>query len=161
MAIKSVENINVDEHKILTKYRDAMFRIVKSLYPEVNTQDIINGLNYSIQKRFKNFDLQIHNNYTNKTVTMTMLDICDYISKKEPIITSYGVLFKRHDVVPNPMGKVIDSFLTLRKQHKKEMFKYPKNSEQFEYYNLLQQLDKIDVNRNSVPSGTKVLTVNH
>ena len=55
-------------------------------------------------------------------------------------------MFKRHGDVPNPMGRVIQSFLDLRKSHKKEMFKYPKGSEMFERFNLLQALDKIDVN---------------
>lgn len=109
-------------------------------------EDIESAVEYSMAKRFKNFDLTVQNNYTCKSIQMTVLEMLDYIAVREPIITSYGTMFKRHGDVPNPMGRVIQSFLDLRKAHKKEMFKYPKGSEMFERFNLLQALDKIDVN---------------
>lgn len=146
MVRQYADELVVQDHKMLVDFRDTMSRIIWSIYPKMNYNDIVRGVEYSIQKRFKNFDLTIHNNYTNKTAEMTMLEMIDYIAQREPIITSYGVLFKKHDQVPNPLATVIDSFLTLRKVHKKEMFKYPKKSEMFERYNLLQSLDKIDVN---------------
>ena len=141
-----MDRIVVSEHQSLYAYRDTMTRVIKSAYPQMDIGDIETAVEYSVSKRFKNFDLSIQNNYTNKTIQMTALEILDYIAKREPIVTSYGTMFKRHGDVPNPMGRVIQNFLDLRKKHKKEMFKYPKNSEMFEHYNLLQALDKIDVN---------------
>ena len=141
-----IETLNINEHPKLMEYRDTMERIMHSLFPQMDQRDLIEALNYSINKRFYNYDISVHNSYTGKKIDMTMLDMCDYIARREPIITSYGVLFKKHDQVPNPMGLVIQSFLDLRKVHKKEMFKYPKGSEMFEHYNLSQTLDKIDVN---------------
>ena len=140
------QTVNPQEHEILMKYRDTMGRIIKSLHPEMDIRDINSALEYSISKRFKNFELTVKNNYTNSDPKLTMLELVDYISQRQPILTSYGTMFRRHDVVPNAMGRVIQNFLDLRKVHKKEMFKYPKGSEQFEKYNLLQALDKIDVN---------------
>lgn len=141
-----MEILNVQEHQSLYKYRDSMSRIIKSIYPEMDFCDIVKGVEYSISKRFKNFDLSVQNNYTGHTIEMTMLEMMDYIARRQPILTSYGTMFKKHEDVPNPMAKVIDNFLSLRKVHKKEMFKYPKGSEMFEHFNLLQALDKIDVN---------------
>ena len=141
-----MEKIVPEEHKFLQKYSTTMSRIIGSIFPDVDIGDIRTGVNYSIQKRFKNFDLKVKNNYTNTLTEMTALKMMDYIDKREPIITSYGTMFKRYETVPNPMGMVIQSFLDLRKKHKKEMFKYPKGSEMFEKFNLLQALDKIDVN---------------
>ena len=141
-----MNRVKIKDHSLLLQYRDTMTRIINSKYPLMNKEDIERAVEYSIQKRFKDFDLKIQNRYNEKTANMTALEILDYIKNREPIITSYGTMFKRHETVPNPMAKVIQSFLDLRKQYKKEMFKYPKGSEQFEKYNLLQALSKIDVN---------------
>lgn len=138
--VKMNQTVDPKEHKILMKYRDTMSRIIKSAHPEMDIRDIYAGIEYSISKRFKNFDLVVQNNYTGSNPKISMLELMDYIAKREPILTSYGTMFRRHDVVPNPMAKVIQNFLDLRKLHKKEMFKYPKGSEQFEKYNLLQAL---------------------
>ena len=141
-----MNRVKIKDHSVLLQYRDTMTRIINSKYPLMNKEDIERAVEYSIQKRFKDFDLKIQNRYNEKIANMTALEILDYIKNREPIITSYGTMFKRHETVPNPMAKVIQSFLDLRKQYKKEMFKYPKGSEQFEKYNLLQALSKIDVN---------------
>lgn len=141
-----MDKVKVDDHPILVNYKNTMTRIIHSAHPRMNYEDIERAVEYSIQKRFKNFDLSIQNKYKNKDAQMTMLEMLDYISRREPIITSYGTMFKKHEEVPNPMARVIDNFLILRKKDKKEMFKYPKGSEMFEHYNLLQTLDKIDVN---------------
>lgn len=130
----------------IQSYKEIMFRLIRSCYPHLDRNDISNAIDYSVQKRYKQFDGVIYNNYTNKKVDMTILEMCDYIASREPIITSYGTMFKRHGTVPNPTGKVIDSFLALRGIHKNEMFKYPKGSEMFERFNLIQNLDKIDTN---------------
>lgn len=141
-----MNNIIPSKHKSLSSYRDTMFRILKSMYPDASDNDLYEGIDYSISKRFKNFNLTVQNNYTNSDIELSMIEMLDYIAKRQPIITSYGTMFKQHDIVPNPMSKVIQNFLDLRKKHKKEMFKHPKGSEMFEHYNLLQALDKIDVN---------------
>ena len=142
-----MDKVKVDDHPILVNYKNTMTRIIHSAHPRMNYEDIERAVEYSIQKRFKNFDLSIQNKYKNKDAQMTMLEMLEYISRREPIITSYGTMFKKHEEVPNPMAKVIDNFLKLRKKHKKEMFKYPKGSEMFEHCNLLQALDKIDLFR--------------
>ena len=141
-----MDRLVVSEHQSLLGYRDSMTRVIKSAYPHMEIEDIESAVEYSMAKRFKNFDLTVQNNYTCKSIQMTVLEMLDYIAVREPIITSYGTMFKRHGDVPNPMGRVIQSFLDLRKAHKKEMFKYPKGSEMFERFNLLQALYKIDVN---------------
>ena len=135
-----------EKYKGISEYKNTMYRLLHSLYPHMDKGDILSSIDYSINKRLKDFDVSIKNNYTEKTISMTALEMCDYIEQREPIITSYGVLFKKHGTVPNPFVKVIEGFLNSRSAYKKKMFKYPKGSEDFEKFNLLQALAKIDAN---------------
>lgn len=136
----------IETSKSLKEYKIVMSRIFKSAYPHMDDRDIEHFIDYSINKRYNNTDIKIYNNYKNSEVEMTLLEISDYIKSREPIITSYGVIFKKHSEYMSPLLKVIDIFMDTRKMYKKEMFKYPKGSEMFEKYNLAQNLSKIDIN---------------
>ena len=133
----------------LQEYSDTMFDCIKLYYPEIPREVFNEAIKYSIKKRYKQNIVSIDNNYTRERVNKTILELCDYIADKKPIITAYGVLFQRHGSIPNPLKNIIEDFLNARSAHKKQMFQYPKGSEMFEYYNLLQSLDKIDVNGQS------------
>lgn len=134
------------ESPTIRKYKDTMKRCIMMYFPEMDSRELEPILDYSIQKRYNKFDAQVANSYTNKTANMTLLAISDYITSREPIVTAFGTMFRKHADVPNPMAVVIQSFLDNRSKHKKEMFRYPKGTEMFEKYNLLQNLDKIDTN---------------
>jgi hypothetical protein len=123
-----------------------MAKCIQLYYPNINTIELEEAIDQSIIKRYDESPASIENSYTHKVANSTLLAIADYINSREPIVTAYGTMFKKHGEVPNPMAKVIQQFLDQRKIHKKEMFKYPKGSEDFEKYNLLQSLDKIDTN---------------
>lgn len=127
-------------------YKDKMTQCVNLIYPEMNPIDLDHILDDAIVRRYKESPAYIDNSYTHKQKRGTLLDIADYIEKRRPIKTAFGTLFEQHEHVPNPLAKVVDQFLQERKIYKKKMFKYPKGSEMYEKYNLLQQLSKIDVN---------------
>ena len=130
----------------ITKYKEIMMDMLHIAFPLLTEDELALGLDHYISKNFKDFDLKIDNNYKNKQVEMTMQSLVQYILSKEPIITTHGTLFARHGSMPNPIYDMIEEFISLRKVHKGEMFKYPKGSELFERFNLLQLLDKIDAN---------------
>lgn len=136
----------IKESPTILKYKNTMNRCIRMYYPEMDPREINNVLDYSIQKRYKQSNAQVANSYTNKTANMTLLAVADYIASREPIVTAFGTMFRKHGEVPNPMSVVVQSFLDMRSVHKKMMFKHPRGSEQFEKYNLLQSLDKIDCN---------------
>ena len=128
----------------ILQYKKIALSMLRYNFPLLSDVELAAAIDHSISKHFKDTNAQVNNNYKNKTVDMTLLGVADYILSREPIVTSYGVLFSRHGVVPNPLYGVIDGFIKNRKVLKKEMFKYPKGSEMFEKYNLLQLLAKID-----------------
>ena len=134
------------EKNIIDLYKKDMTDILKLIYPSLTREYIDNVLDYSIKKRYNEVTAHLNNSYTKTKQDMNLFKLTNWILKKEPIMTAYGVLFKKHADTENPLIDMIAMFMNNREIHKKEMFKYPKNSELFEKYNLLQLLDKIDCN---------------
>src|SRR5574344_512433 len=130
----------------LDEYKKTMTECIRMYMPYIPEQDLDEVLNYSIQKRFKDSPCTIVNTYTKKENKTTLAAITNYINDRQPVVTAFGTMFRRHGTVPNPLSIVIKQFLEDRSAHKKMMFKFPKGSEEFEKYNLLQQLDKINCN---------------
>jgi hypothetical protein len=134
------------EGKILERYTGILKRIMPLSIPALNEDEIDEAIQYSIQKRFKDSDCSINNNYKHKVVNTTIAQLTNYLLDREPIMTSYGCLFTKHGKVKNPLYDLIEEIVTIRDKFKKEMFKYPKGSDEYEKYNLLQLLAKIDSN---------------
>ena len=138
---------------VFERYKREIIRMTKLLHPELSEAKMEEAINRSVKKRQKDFPVILNNNYTKKTTppdtenqTMYIKTLTEYILRKEPICTSWGVLFKHHDEAPNPLANMIKKFMDLRGMHKSEMFKFPKGTEEFATYNLLQILDKVDAN---------------
>lgn len=151
----------ISESPTLVKYKETMRQCIRLYYPEAPDTDINAAIDYSINKRLQNANAKISNSYKRYKVTKTdqfgnqyqeyveptqnisLLKLSDYILAREPIVTAFGTMFKHHGTVPNPLMEVVQSFLDNRTKHKKQMFQFPKGSEQFEKYNLLQSLTKM------------------
>ena len=130
----------------VARYKDMMYRVATLIYPNLNNDEIKSALDYSINKRFKDANCSVINNYTKKQHNMLISEFTNFLADQQPICTPSGVMFRRHGTVPNPLIEMIKMFMDNRGIHKAEMFKYPKGSEMFAKYNLLQLLDKIDCN---------------
>ena len=146
----------INKSPTLSKYKNTMRDVMLLYYPNANPKDIDTAIDYSIRKRFRNSNkVKIVNsykryrdendNYKDLEQQVTLQKLSDYILSREPIVTANGVMFKHHGEVPNPMNDVIQSFLSLRSQYKKQMFAHPKGSESYEKYNLLQSLNARDL----------------
>lgn len=159
----------MENDMITAKYKEVMFTITRMLYPDLPPRDMEDAMDWAIAKRERLDRVELRNNYTNKVIPamatdangleikddngnsiplsdFTIKDMTNYILAKEPIITAWGVLFKKHGVVPNPLANMIKKFMDLRGIHKAEMFKHPKGSEEFAKWYLMQILDKVDAN---------------
>lgn len=141
-----IRQANEPEPLIINKYKEATIPLLEKSFPNLNWMELEEGVDYSVKNRLKDWDCVIDNNYLMQQKQMTGLQLTDYIISREPIITAYGVMFKKHVEAINPLSLMISGFLDDRVKEKKEMFKYPKGSEDFEKHNLMQQLYKIDAN---------------
>lgn len=132
--------------KAIQEYEQVMVDGFKHTFPLLNENELREAIRYSINNRIQTRPVTLVNNYTKSKLNGTVLDIIRYIEDRQPIITSSGVLFKKHKEADNPLSRMIMSFINQRGIYKKEMFKYPKGSELFEKYNLLQLLEKLNAN---------------
>ena len=132
--------------KLIQEYEDIMVDGLKHSFPLLNECELREAIQYSITNRLENKPAYLENNYTKQKVNGTVLDILKYIQKLEPIMTSSGVLFKKHKEADNPLSRMIMGFINQRGIYKKEMFRHPKGSELFERYNLFQLLEKLNAN---------------
>lgn len=132
--------------KAIQEYEQVMVDGFKHTFPLLNENELREAIRYSINNRIQTRPVTLVNNYTKSKLNGTVLDIIKYIEDRQPIITSSGVLFKKHKEADNPLSRMIMSFINQRGIYKKEMFKYPKGSELFEKYNLLQLLEKLNAN---------------
>lgn len=131
---------------ILEAYKQTVLPMLKYNYPFLTDDELDKAVEYSIVKRCKDHDILLHNSYKDSSIKSSIKNVADYILEKEPILTAGGTMFRKHGEVPNPIAKLYETFMNNRNIQKKEMFKYPKGSELFEKYFLLQLLSKIDAN---------------
>lgn len=127
-------------------YKEAAMKALRISFPMVDDGKLSQALNWSIDKNFKDSPATIKNNYTHVEQETTLLELTNYILSREPIITPSGVMFSKHGTVPNPIVRMVERFLEGRDEQKVLMFKYPKGSEEYAHYNLMQLLLKLDAN---------------
>lgn len=136
----------ITEYEIIKRYKGIMVDALQYSFPLLTQKELSEAIDYSIISKCKNAEAIIDNNYNKRKINSNVLEVLEYIIQLEPIVTSSGVLFKKHKDSVNPLAVMIKKFVDLRDEYKHTMFKYPKGSEMFEKYNLFQLLCKLDAN---------------
>ena len=118
-----MNNTIPDDSLALKRYHDTIRRVILTQFPSLTIDDVDEVIRYNVAKRYVAENATIDNNYNNKKINLTLVELTDYIIKREPIITAWGVMWKNKGEVPNPLAKMIKGFMESRGLLKKEMFK--------------------------------------
>ena len=143
----------IPQGKLVDFYKDDMREILIRLCPKLDLDEIEEAMNWAVATSYANgkrtfgHEVRVHNNNTNQVAEMDFLSLSNELLERKPIITTQGVLFKRHDSgSKNPFYNFIQYLLDKRDEAKKEMKKYPKGSEMFNKWNLKQLNYKVSCN---------------
>ena len=134
-------------------YKNEVLDALKLSFPGLYEWELREAIDYSIMKRGGDSPAVLDNDYKKIKEKTTLWQVTDYIMSREPIITVSGVMFRKHGSVPNPFVMLIQEFLNKRAEYKGTMFKFPKGSEEFERYNILQLSEKVSGNAMYGASG--------
>ena len=133
----------LDGNLAVYNYKEAAVQMLGLVFPQLNRTELEYAVDRAVDENIQHHPAVINNSYKKTQVEITLPDLAHYILSKKPIITTYGVMFSQHTEHPNPLYKMIDSFIINRDVVKKKMFQYPKGSFDFEKYSLLQLLYKL------------------
>ena len=139
-------NIDMPKGITIQKYKETMLYVMERVCPKLSRMEILDAIDYSINKRYKAGTARLHNNYTKTEVNMDFIKLANDLLNKKAIMTTEGVLFGKHGSVKNPFYNLIQYLADKRDEAKKEMKKYPKGSEQFNAWNLKQLNYKVSAN---------------
>ena len=132
------------------QWKDRMKTIIRYRFKDhpLSEKKIDNYLNKVLAKSMKNPKVKVVNNYRNKEVDTDLLALIDTIHDNDLIIGGGGVLYVQHDTNgrDNVMYDYISEKQKLRGDYKKRRKQYEKGTNEWMYYDILQNATKIIIN---------------
>lgn len=140
-------NQDVFTYNAIREYKKITMDMLKFSYPELSFEELSEAIDQSIGEDCIDHSVRVVNNYKKTEQFSSIYDLTEYINRRKPILTSYGVMFENHDSgTLNPFKMLFTYYLEDRDRLKKQMKLYPKGSEDYERYHLAQLLRKINAN---------------
>ena len=108
---------------LLDYYKNQALDILTMEYPELADEKrasaVKKRINEIIKERVKNPPVMVDNNYRNKYIHTSLLEISEFILKGKFILGGDGCLFTQHEIMLSPLYRVIDVLQLHRKKLKK------------------------------------------
>ena len=127
-----------------------MTQIMNDAHPEWDKEDIKEIVEKMVVENFSNPQVHLDNNYTHEERDTTLLSVVDWALSQKPIIAGNGTFYKNHNIVKNPVAKMLDDMAAKRSAFKKQMFKagdiYGADSDQYADFDRKQGNEKINMN---------------
>lgn len=116
------------------------------MYPDLSKKDLKKFLNKVFDEKVQDKRLIMDNNYINKAVNTSILEIYEWIQATQPIIAGHGVFYRNQNQSVNPPAKMIQKFLALRKQFKDMLKVYKEGTYDYDKFDRLQLTEKVNAN---------------
>ena len=123
-----------------------MCKLLRTANPEIPKKDIMKFLDKVVERDLKNPQCYIDNNYLNKRMNTTLLEVTEWIHKTKPICAGYGVFFRNQNQVVSPLSTMILKFLALRKKYKSRLADFSQDSYDYAMFDMKQGSEKQNVN---------------
>lgn len=123
-----------------------MGQLLSLVFPYRQKEEIDNYLFNYAKANISNKPVVLINNYRNRTVKTTILEVIDAIENEKLIIGGDGVLYIQHSVAENPLIGYILHVMHSRKLMKKKRDEYVKYSDEWVAYDIKQLNFKILIN---------------
>lgn len=147
MSGKIIDNDFINSNYLLREYRNIMFNYMKNIFSDISKEDILSIINDRISETFVNPNVSLYNSYKDKTANSTLLDFGNFVEKNEPILTSSGVIFQNHSKnIESVLPSRFKHYISERDKLKGIMFQFKEGTYEYELYDILQLLAKIDGN---------------
>lgn len=118
----------------LNLYTDEMKTIIKRIKPELTDLEIEESIKYGIIKNMILGNVFLNNNYSNQKVKIPILPLIDQIIRQKPIMSTSGVLFKKHGSSENLFSKFVNYLVDTRNEVREIRKKCVKGTHEFKTF---------------------------
>ena len=124
----------------IKRYKKKMVSIIKQMEPSLSEDEIKDIVQEMIDKNLQNPEVIADNNVTGERRETTLLSVLDwaYERPEKPIFAGNFTFYKNQDEAFNPIGSMLNGFLTKRKSLKKKMFNSIETPHLYQYYDRSQ-----------------------
>lgn len=128
--------------------------IIMRMHPEYNKNDVENIVTRVTKEYLRDPSINMSNSVKHENIDINLTKLCDWIDKKEPVVSGNATFYCQPDVLESPTSNMLRSLKKERKLVKNEMYKFQPGSDEYQSKDLDQQNKKVIMNAEYGGSGT-------
>lgn len=141
------------DNMFLKDWKDSQLTMLRRHFPQLTDDQILDVLEQDIQENFVDPKAILHNDYLNSKgstddviLNLKLTFVYRFCKDRKPILAGNGTLFYNQDTHPSPVADLIDERIAARKSYQRIRDQYPPDSEEYQYYDMMQAEAKIRIN---------------
>lgn len=138
---------------IKKNYLNNVVETIKHIDPSLKKDDIEKVVAKILKQKLKDPTIIMDNNVTGDGATITLTELCNWIDKRNPVISGNATFYMQPKEMMSPTSFMLRSLKKGRKAVKKEMFKYLPQSDEYQMLDLDQGNKKVIMNAEYGGSG--------